>query len=206
MHDCIFTAHCTEVSCDRSCPALVEVTYLMERNGLGMTNSVFSDPRVDVPKLERILNKFSGSQGTVIVPTRDTLTTVKWAEALTYCAICHNWRGSRLHCTVYNLRLSKYLDDLKQSWSATSPSDNLEYIRIWSESAKVLIISNFDYVNFGDFEAQTLLNLLQLRQSEDKTTILVSPPLSQLISGKSSMFFNLLKNRLQASAQEVTKC
>jgi len=79
-------------------------------------------------------------------------------------------------------------------------------VKIWSENAKVLIISNFDFVNFGDFESQTLLNLLQTRQVEGKTTILVSPPISQLVSSKSSMFFNMLRSRMSSEAREVSKC
>ena len=207
MNNCIFTAHCIEPTCDKSCPILVETSYLLERNGITPTSYLFYDKRVDVPKILRILKRYSGREGTIVVPiTADGFNTVQWAEAITYGAICTNWRGSRMHCNVYNLKLSKYLDDIKQSWNTKTDSDSLEYTRIWAETAKVLIISNFDYVNFGDFESQTLLNLLQARQSEDKTTILVSPPFQQLVSGKSSMFFNVLRTRLAANAQEVSKC
>ena len=48
-------------------------------------------------------------------------------------------------------------------------------MRIWSESAKILVVSNTDYVSFTDFESQTLLNLIQQRQSEGLTTIIVRP-------------------------------
>lgn len=206
MNNCIFTAHCMEPVCDKSCPILVETSYLLERNGIGMTSYLFSDPRLDVPKISNWLQKYRGKEVVVTVPPSSTgFNTVQWAEAITYCAICYNWKGSRLHCNVYNLKLSKYLDDIKASWNTRTEPEALEYTRIWAESAKVLIISNFDYVNFGDFEAQTLLNLLQSRQSEDKTTILVAPPINQLISSKSSMFFSLLRNRLMNEVQEATR-
>ena len=207
MHNCIFTANCLETTCDKSCPTYVETSYLLERNGISSSSYLFSDPRVDVPKLTRILDTFKDKEGVVIVSNTSTgFTTVQWAEALTYCAICHNWRGSRLHCVVYNLKLSKYLDDIKQSWSAKTNDEDLEYVKIWSETAKVLIISNFDFVNFGDFEAQTLLNLLQARQVEGKTTLLVSPPINHLVSSKSSMFFSMLRSRMSNEAREVSKC
>lgn len=207
MNNCIFTAHCIENMCDKSCPILVETSYLLERNGISPTSYLFYDKRVDVPKILRLLKRFDGKEGTVIVPSSSSgFNTVQWAEAITYCAICTNWKGNRLHCNVYNLKFSKYLEDLKQSWNTRSDTEALEYTKIWSDSAKVLIVSNFDYVNFGDFESQTLLNLLQARQVEGKTTILVSPPLNQLVSSKSSMFFSMLRSRMNSNAQEVGRC
>ena len=63
-------------------------------------------------------------------------------------------------------------------------------------SAKLLIISNLDYVNFGDFESQTLLTLLQDRERKDVTTILVSPPPNQLVGKPTSLFFKSLRSKL----------
>ena len=126
------------------------------------------------------------------------------ADLVTYCAICQNWQGSQLHCTVYNLRYSKYLDDTKASWSSSSVPSDLEYVKIWSESAKVLIISNIDYVNFGDFESQTLLNLIQSRATGDKLTIFVAPPLNMLV-GKQSRFFEVFKQLLSSSKEVVIR-
>ena len=83
--------------------------------------------------------------------------------------------------------------------------EELEYMNIWARSAKILIISNFDYVNFGDFESQTLLNLLQERQNGELTTILVTPSLKTLVSSKASIFFNSLKTRLSDAVKVVSK-
>ena len=122
---------------------------------------------------------------------------------VTYCAICKNWQGSRLHCNVYNLKYSSYLDDLKQSWNSRQDGDELEYKKIWTNSAKVLVVSNFDYVNFGDFESQTLLNIIQYRQDKGLTTILVTPPISSLVSTKRSSFFDLLRSNMSKIAKAV---
>jgi hypothetical protein len=70
-------------------------------------------------------------------------------------------------------------------------------MKIWSETSKVLIISNFDYVNFGDFESQTMLNLIQQRQANNLVTILVSPQIGSLVSGKKSSFFDMLVNMMK---------
>ena len=190
MHNCIFTAHCTEAFCDKSCPILVETSYLLERNNLSMSSLVFSASDTKVNKMQRILAAVDGKFGVYRISPDEN--TVQSADLLTYCAICKYWKGSRLHCNVYNLKYSKYIDEMKQTWNGGAESDNYQYMKIWSESAKVLIISNFDYVNFGDFESQTLLNLIQTRQASGLTTIMVSPQIGTLVSGKKSTFFDIL--------------
>lgn len=201
MYNCIFTSHCTESFCDKSCPILVETSYLLERNGISMDNPVFRASESKIEEACKLLDSCSGSLGLY----QTINNTVASSELLTYCAICRNWQGNRLHCNVYNLKYSKYLDDIKKSWNTKIESDQLEYIRIWSETAKILIISNLDYVNFGDFESQTLLNLIQQRQTNGLTTIFVSPPIHMLVSNKNSQFFGLLKSKLQSAVKVVSR-
>lgn len=191
MHNCIFSGHCIQEICDKSCVSLAETTYLLERNNISMSSEIF---RRDVKHIEwyvNMLNKAEGKLKTLICKS-----TVSSAELLTYCGICQKWRGSRLHCTVYNLKFSQYIEAIKKSWSMKSEPDELEYMRIWASSAKLLIISNLDYVNFKDFECQTLLTLLQSRESSDFTTILVSPAFSSLVG--SGQFFVRLQAILKA--------
>lgn len=192
MDNCIFTGHCTEPFCDQSCPALAETSYLLDRNGISMKSRVFSAKPEAIRRHMDYLKKYEG-HFTVMSST----DTVADAELLTYCAICTNWRGSRLHCNVYNLKLSKYLEDTKQSWSRKAEPEELEYIRIWCEAAKVLIISNMDFVRFNDYEAQVLLNIIQSRDVVDKTTIVVSPPVAQLVGVRDSAFFSRLTTILR---------
>lgn len=189
MYNCIFSAHCTESTCDAACPALVETSYLLERNDINMNSFVFKrEPKY----LASAINTLDKCRGKAKVVT--ATNTVNTAELLTYCAICQNWKGSRLHCNVYNLKYSTYIESIKQSWTTRTEPEDLEYMRIWSQSAKVLIISNLDYVSFGDFESQTLLNLLQYRHNPDQTTIIVTPPVNSLV-GK-GMFFVKLQQML----------
>jgi len=150
-----------------------------------------------------LLSQIENKTGVYVVGSSSRRTTAQYSDIFTYSAICSNWQGSRLHCTVYNLKYAKYLDDMKKSWSAKTDMEALEYMQIWAESAKVLIISGIDYVNFGDFESQTLLNLLQLREDGEHTTLIVSPPLGNLVSSKSSRFFSLLKTKLIEAAKVV---
>lgn len=200
MYNCIFSGFCVEPSCDQSCPILAQTSYLMDRNNLSIKSLVLRANSKDLDKCNKHLDMFDGKLSTYL--SHDTAVD---ADLLTYCAICRNWRGSQLHCTVYNLKFSKFLDDTKQSWSKKSDPESLEYIRIWSESAKVLIISNIDFVNFGDFESQTLLNIIQSRRELGKSTIIVTPPIGQLVNKPGSVFFDRLHSILQGCVSEARK-
>ncbi len=194
MQNCIFSGHCSKQVCDKSCPTLAETTYLLERNKISMNSEVFHTDPKRLSKMASIVDSSEGTLKTVI-----TKNTVQDADLLSYIAICRNWKGSRLHCTVYNLRYSQYIEMMKKSWSAKSETSELEYMRIFSSSAKVLIVSNIDYVNFRDFECQTLLTLLQSRSGDEYTTIIVSPPVTSLVGD--SPFFG----RLTEIIKEATK-
>ena len=164
-----------------------------------MKSSVF---REMYPKVESVMKDLSKSESgiqTFIVNSKDS---VKAAELITYCEICKNWKGSRLHCSVYNLKYSRYLEDVKKSWNLKQPPEDLEYQQIWIDTCKVLVVSNMDYVRFGDYETQTLLNLLQQRSSSDKKTVIVTPPFNRLVttgSGTSNLFFESLKQIMNSS-------
>lgn len=200
MHNCIFTAHCMESCCDKSCPMLVETSYLLERNNISMSSPVFYKYSDKIDTFCKLIDDAEGRLSGYVV-TKD-MTTTEAADLITYCAICKYWKGSQLHCTVYNLRFSKYLDELKKSWNSKLESESLEFMNIWTESAKVLIISNFDYIKFGDFESQTMLNMIQTRQAAGLTTIFVTPPTHNLICGNSSFATILMRMINEASGQQ----
>lgn len=179
MRDCIFTGHCLEEqSCNASCPVLAQTSYLLERNDIKMTNPVFKMSDTELQRYSDILHESIGKTTSVIVSNGDF--TNQAADALTYCAICENWRGSQLHCTVYNLRFPQYISMLQNSWSGGF-SDEVDQTAIWMKNARVLIVSNLDFVNFKDFQSQKLLELLQARIGMDLTTIVVTPPTSSLV-------------------------
>ena len=192
MNNCIFTGHCTRMICDNSCPAYVESRYLLDRNDIKLSSPVFSQSKESLTKCQKILNQ-ARSQSLVTAISQDTS---ELANNLTYCAICQNWKGSQLHCTVYHLKFYKYMELTKKSWSNSNDNTELEYMNIWAQSAKVLVISNLDFINFKTFECQSLLNLLQSRTSEGKMTIVVSPKISSLVGGRDIPFFSLLTNML----------
>ena len=192
MYNCMFSGHCIKESCDQSCPSFVESTFLLEQNGIGINSNVFHADPVLLAKYNRIVENAEGKLQTVMVKNTNAV-----AELITYCGICKYWRGSRLHTTVYNLKLSQYLERVQNSWSGTSTLDDLEYQKIWVSKAKLLIISNIDFVNFKDFQCQTLLSLLQSRDKPGMSTIIVSP--NQPLVG-SGLFFSRLQETLSRTA------
>ena len=94
----------------------------------------------------------------------------------------------------YHLLFSKYIQSVQAGWSGKK-SDETEYMDIWSKSCNVLVVSDVDYVNFKDFQSQALLQLMQDREREGKTTVIFCPRLDSL-SG-SGKLFNLLVSKLR---------
>lgn len=194
MHNCIFNGHCIEEQpCNTSCPVLAQTSYLLERNDIKMTSPVFKMSDTELNKYYNILHNSTSKTTSVVVPSGEF--TNQTADALTYCAICENWRGSQLHCTVFNLKFAQYVETIQGSWSFNDDSsDRLSQLKIWVANARVLIISNLDFVNFKEFQSQTLLSLLQSRVGTDLTTIVVTPPVSSLVG--EGQFFSRLTSLL----------
>lgn len=193
MNNCIFTGHCIKSTCDQSCPALNESSFLLEQNGIGINSRVFHADPLSIVKFSKIVDNSEGKLQTVIAKDTNAIS-----EIVAYCGVCKYWKGSRLHTTVYNLRLSQYLDNVQKSWTNKSDTDELEYQEIWISKAKLLIISNIDFVNFKDFQCQTLLNLLQKRDKPELGTIIVSPQIASIVG--SGLFFNRLLETLNRTA------
>jgi len=196
MHDCIFTGFCVNGECDKACPDYVESSYLLEKNGISLKSNVFhADPKL-IQKYHDIVASSDEKKLITVVATN----TNEASELLTYCGICKHWKHSRLHMVVYNLRFSQYLDNIQKSWNTKGMNDSTEYTKIWAESAKLLIISNIDYVNFKEFQCQTLLSLIQNRDANGLSTIIVSPQITALAGD--GIFFGQLKKMMTNSIQK----
>lgn len=191
MHDCIYSAYCTSEYCDRSCPALAESSYLLARNSIDMRNPVFQAQDASIDSAISILSKCDRRVGVWIASGNPEGT----ADLITYCAICEYGKGSRLHCSVYHLNFSVYIDTIRESWKMSQKPQSLEYMDIWINNCDVLIVSGFRYMNFNDFECQTLLKMMDNRMSRSQTTLIVTPELNSLV-GKSTDFLPRLKSEL----------
>lgn len=189
MKNCIFSSHCIEDICDKSCPALTETSYLLERNNISIENPVFHSQINN--EIISLLHRASGKLNTII-----TDNTINTSTLITYYSICENWQGNRLHCNVYHLRFSNYIESIQQSWSVRDMPEQLEYEQIWISTAKILIVSSLDFVQFKDFQAQTLLNIIHNRSENGLTTFIVCPKLNTLV-GNNGLFFQKLQSILR---------
>ena len=59
MQNCIFSGHCSQQVCDKSCPTLVETTYLLERNNIAMNSDVFHADRSKLSKFSNSSTRLS---------------------------------------------------------------------------------------------------------------------------------------------------
>ena len=195
--NCIYASRCTQLRCDYSCPILAEVDYLLERNGIvPSTNIVFSTSKTEMQKYYEMLHKSLDKPLSCII----TDDTIRIAQMITYCAICDTWKGSRLSCATYHLNFSNHIDSIQQSWGLKNVPDTLEYEQIWCQSAKILIISNLDFIQFKDFQTQTLLNMIHNRMINNLPTIVISPRINTLVG--QGPFFAKLQTMLEGGAVE----
>lgn len=185
-NNCPFKQYCRQNQCKIICADLVEYEYLMERNGLLNNKSVLS---FSTKCLQHASECLVASEGVYKVVISDN--TSDTASCLTYAAICNHYKGNTLHCSVYHLNFMEYINRTQQSWSINGSDDDLDYINIFLDKAKVVIVSNIDFIQFKDFQAQTLLNLAHNRKLHGLSTIIVSPKLNSLVG--SGPFFSRLK-------------
>ncbi|MBP5433749.1 hypothetical protein [Ruminococcus sp.] len=187
--DCPFKQYCRRDRCNASCPSNAEISYLLERNCISQNDPVFMIDDRMLSEVSEWLTAASGCYKVVISP--DSSET---ASALLYAAICQSWYGNRLHCAVYHLNFANYLDSLQKSWGMTSLTDEMEYEQIFVAKAKVLVISNIEFIKFNDFAAQTLLNLIHTRKTQKLSSIVVSPKISTLMGN--GQFYERMKQVL----------
>ena len=192
MHDCIFTPYCLRPYCDLSCSVHAEISYWMERCNISMDNPVLHSSIESIQYCTSILEENKGKF--VVVKCKDT---VEFGDLLSYVAICLYGRGTALTHGIYKLNFAEYIEEIKHSWQLKSEPESLEFMRIWANTENYLIINGIDFVKFGDFESQTLLQLIQSRRSPQKCTILVVPERDSLVGNNTSLFFTRLKNLLQ---------
>ena len=182
---CPFKQYCRKAICKNVCADWAEIQYLLERNNLDKNSEIYSTSAKDFQKLSEWLTAASTTHRVVISDN-----TVGTASRLTYAAICQHWKGNAFHCAVYNLNFMEYLNRTQQSWAGGNDED-LEYINIFIQKAKVLIISNIDFVQFKDYQAQMLLNIVNNRKIYNQSTITVAPKLNSLVG--SGTFFARMK-------------
>lgn len=192
MNDCIYSPYCTRKQCDLACTVRAESSYWLNRCQIPMYSSVFKSPIESIQLTRNIITKNIGKVNSVFVKN-----TVSASDLYCYCCICMYGQHKAFSNGIYNLNFSEYLEETKRSWKLAEEPESLEMMRIWTNSAYFLVISHLDYVQFGDFECQTLLRLIQDKEKQQTTTFIIVPKDDPLI-GKGHFF-----PRLQQKLKEV---
>ena len=122
------------------------------------------------------------------------LNSSECADLLLYTAVCDMCEGYGSSISAYHLKYSSYIQSIKDSWSQ-GVSASLSEIQAFSSSSKVLIVSGLDYMNFKDFESQTMLVLLESRAKPNLSTVLTINSIDNLTG--SGPFFTPLKDALK---------
>ena len=185
-----------------SCSEFAELEHWMNRCNISLNSPMFSADVSKIKIADDLIKAAHADEGLtnsnyIHLSVYRGDSTPLMADLTSYVAICRYCRNIGFYNGVYKLNFSKYLDEIKKTWSTRHDSYTLEDMKIWVQSSKYLIIYNLGLVRFGDFESQTLLSILQDRYAVDKNTIFILEKGNSGLPGKpDSVFYNKLKREV----------
>lgn len=197
---CPFSSQCERAFCDYSCGKNVLFDVMMKKSEIkpqdvGAISVKLRD------KVKQDLVKFKGST-IYITANRGNKMLGDIYAWLAACKLCPYY-GSDV--TVYHLKYSKYLEQLRQSWATKYEPEELIEARCFINTARVLVVSSLEYVQYKDFESQTLFSLLGERSyNREFTTIVVGPEINTWLGPHitRSQFANRLGIMLEEAVKE----
>lgn len=197
---CPFSSQCERAFCDYSCGKNVLFDVMMKKSQIkpqdvGAISVKLRD------KVKQDLAKFKGSTIYIIANRGNKMLGDIYAW-LAACKLCPYY-GSDV--TVYHLKYSKYLEQLRQSWATKYEPEELIEARCFINTARVLIVSSLEYVQYKDFESQTLFSLLGERSyNREFTTIVIGPEINTWLGPHitRSQFANRLGIMLEEAVKE----
>lgn len=197
---CPFSSQCERAFCDYSCGKNVLFDVMMKKSQIkpqdvGAISVKLRD------KVRQDLAEFKGST-IYITANRGNKMLGDIYAWLAACKLCPYY-GSDV--TVYHLKYSKYLEQLRQSWATKYEPEELIEARCFINTARVLIVSSLEYVQYKDFESQTLFSLLGERSyNREFTTIVIGPEINTWLGPHitRSQFANRLGIMLEEAVKE----
>ena len=191
IRNCIFGGQCYSNNCDMSCAKNTMSQLLLEKSEIPWRSDCYKTPDIVTDKYTELLASNEGKLVTMEVKDPQIV-----ADSVTYTGICNYCEGHGSNITVYQMKYSKYVQSLRDSWSS-GVTPKFREIQAFCSNAKILVISSLDFVTYTDFECQTLLNLFQERARPGYTTVAVLNKISSLVSRGNSPFYEVLKNQLE---------
>lgn len=186
---CSYSSYCTRKFCDMSCAKNAMADVLFEKSEISWSDLVFRSNRYKLESFWKIIQDHVNSYAVIVAEKSSEI-----ANQYTYAAICNNCDRFGSRVSVYHLKYGKYMQSIRDSWSS-GVSSKLKEQNAFISTSNVLVISGLDYVNFRDFECQTLLTILQDREKPGLSTIIVIRDVDSMVG--SSEFFKLLKSKLE---------
>lgn len=182
--DCIFAETCNKVRCDYTCGQDVMYNYIWKKSGIRKIEGIYDESKL----IEdfNMLSKYAGDL--VCIETPDV---IKKTSEYTYIYAC-KLRG--VNANLVHISYSAYIQQIRDSWTYGG-TEELEHLQLRLRKWTVAIISGIDYCMFKDFEAQTLLNIIDTRRLAGLTTIILTRSLTNIHGN--SIFLSPLKEQLK---------
>lgn len=182
--DCIFAETCNKVRCDYTCGQDVMYNYIWKKSGIRKI-----EDRYDESQLIEDFNMLSKYAGDLVCI--ETPDVIKKTSEYTYIYAC-KLRG--VNANLVHISYSAYIQQIRDSWTYGG-TEELEHLQLRLRKWTVAIISGIDYCMFKDFEAQTLLNIIDTRRLAGLTTIILTRSLTNIHGN--SIFLSPLKEQLK---------
>ena len=182
--DCIFAETCSKVRCDYTCGQDVMYNYIWKKSGIRKI-----EDRYDESQLMEDFNMLSKYAGDLVCI--ETPDVIKKTSEYTYIYAC-KLRG--VNANLVHISYSAYIQQIRDSWTYGG-TEELEHLQLRLRKWTVAIISGIDYCMFKDFEAQTLLNIIDTRRLAGLTTIILTRSLTNIHGN--SIFLSPLKEQLK---------
>lgn len=182
--DCIFAETCSKVRCDYTCGQDVMYNYIWKKSGIRKI-----EDRYDESQLIEDFNMLSKYAGDLVCI--ETPDVIKKTSEYTYIYAC-KLRG--VNANLVHISYSAYIQQIRDSWTYGG-TEELEHLQLRLRKWTVAIISGIDYCMFKDFEAQTLLNIIDTRRLAGLTTIILTRSLTNIHGN--SIFLSPLKEQLK---------
>ena len=202
MLKCPYNNSCIKAECDLACSEFSEFTHWCNRCNISLSSPAISASFEKIKLADDLIKQahddeyLEGSNYIHLSVYRGDNNPLM-SDLVSYIAICKYCEHKGFYNGVYKLNFSKYIDEIKKSWTTRQDSIDLENMKIWIQSSNYLVVYNLGLVRFGDFESQTLLTILQDRYDIEKHTIFIMEKGKSALLGKpDSMFYAKLKREV----------
>lgn len=182
--DCIFAETCDNIRCDYTCGEDVMFNYICNKSGIKTVEDKYNE--ATLIKDQQMLAEHNGNL--VCVETNDVIGKTREFVYIYACIL----RGTKAN--LVHVSYSSYIQQIRDSWTYGGTED-LEHLQVRLRKWSVAVISGIDYCMFKDFEAQTLLNIIESRRMEGLTTIILTRSLTSIHGN--SVFLSPLKEQLK---------